>query len=141
MNCHMNYKLSIIFLGISLFLFFFILVGLFYPVEVVRPNAQPYKVLTKKVVRGGQLVYQVDSCKYYDLSATVRRSFIHNGVQYPAIEADNHIRKGCGKTNVSITVPNYVPLGKNYIQLDVTYHVNFLHDTEYHFVTEEFVVE
>lgn len=114
----------------------------FIPVRVIVPNEQPYKVKTKQVRIGEQLVYVVDACKYKDVAATVARAFVEDSRQsiYPAISEVSRLKTGCGKTDVFMTVPPSVLPGKYYLQLDITYQVNFLREENYHFETETFEI-
>lgn len=114
----------------------------FVPIRVITPNTQPYSVITKKVQIGDQLTYVVDACKFKDAPAVVSRSFVEAGKKtiYPAISEVNRLKIGCNKSNVSITVPPILLPGRYYLQLDVTYRVNFLREENYHFETEEFEI-
>lgn len=135
----MMYKfsaLALILSGVAIFTLFYIL---FWPVQVIKPNTIPYKVLTPIVKVGGDLVYQVDACKFIDSKATVYRSFV-DGQRYPALISFNNIRKGCGITNVKIPVPNFVIPGKYHLELDIEYRINALKSVTYHFRTEEFYI-
>lgn len=115
----------------------------FYPFEVVKPNIQPYKVLSKQVEAGGRLTYVVDACKYMDVSATVSRSFknLKTKIIYPALVGVNNISKGCDKTKVSVDVPIYLPMGDYIMFLDISYKINVFSDKQYHFETEAFSVK
>lgn len=136
------YQASNIILGISALLSFIILIMMFAPIEVLKPNIQPYKSITKVVEPNQQYVYEVDSCKLKDVPSEVTRTFIDasNGVQYPPVIGRNNISTGCNKTNISIVVPSFIPPGTYYLALDILYHINLFRDKIYHLRTENFKV-
>lgn len=138
----MMYKLSVVLLSVVSFFSVVMLLLLFYPVTITKPNVQPYKVITKNITTGGQLVYVVDACKYVDVESHVTRSFVNVATmtEYPAIQGQNNVGTGCHKTPVTAQVPLYIPAGVYYLQLDVVYKVNALQDKTYHFTTEDFTV-
>lgn len=111
----------------------------FWPVTAIVPNTQPYKILTKKVKVGGQLVYVVDACKKIKASSVVSRAFV-DGIRYPAITSFNNVPVGCTKTKVSILVPNFITPGVYHLELNVQYKINNLRVDTYQFTTEEFEV-
>lgn len=137
-----NLNLSTLFLGVISLLAISILFLTFYPTQVIKPNVQPYKVLTPNVRIGESLIYVVDACKYIDVQSEVSRTFIDakNKTQYPAIIGKNSIHKGCDKTPVSVTVPNYLIPGEYFMTLDVTYKLNSFQDRQYSFTTDTFMV-
>ena len=98
---------------------------IFWPVEVLKPNIQPYKVLTPIVKVGGDLSYVVDACKDSTLNGSVTRTFA-DGEYYPSIISMNNIPVGCHKTVVNVFVPNYIPPGYYHLNLDISYQVNQL---------------
>lgn len=135
-----NY-LSTIFLGVIALFTIVILFLTFYPVEVIKPNVQPYKVLTKTVVRGNPVTYIVDACKGIDAVSTVYRQFVLKGgsvLMVPPIT--NNVPKGCNQTTVSVDVPKDALPGTYYMTLDITYKINVFQDRTYHFRTEDFTV-
>lgn len=111
----------------------------FWPITVIRPNVQPYKVVTEKVRVGSNFIYTVDACKFTDSPATVSRVFV-DGIRYPSVTSTNNVKKGCNKTNVSIQVPNYVEPGIYHLELNVVYKINALRNDTYKFSTEGFEV-
>jgi hypothetical protein len=137
-----NYYLSVVLLSVVTIFSLAMLVMLFSPVTVIEPNRQPYKVTTKRVQVGKQLVYVVDACKYMNVSAVVGRAFVAtpSGTIYPAVSDGSHVREGCGKSPVSMTVPAFLLPGRYYLHLDITYKINALKDVAYHFKTEEFEI-
>lgn len=133
--------ISTIFLGVIALFTLVILFLTFYPVEVIKPNVQPYKVLTKTVVRGNPVTYVVNACKSVDATSVVYRSFILKGgsiLNVPPVF--NNVPKGCKQTQVSVDVPKDAAPGVYYISLDITYKINVFQDKTYHFRTEDFTV-
>lgn len=111
----------------------------YWPITIIRANQQPYKVLTKKVKIGSQLVYVVDACKYVKATAAVSRAYV-DGLRYPSIESLDNIVVGCKKTNVSVLIPNYIVPGTYHLELNVRYRINALRTDSYQFLTEDFEV-
>lgn len=133
------YKLSTLVLFTTFILMTGLFAILFFPINVLTTNRQPYKVLTPKIKVGGVLIYQVDACKHLAVPSTVTRTFT-DGVSYPAIIGSNNIKIGCSKTNIAVHVPSYIPIGQYHLELDVVYKINALRDVEYNFETESFNV-
>jgi|ERR1700719_4961032 len=140
---YITYRLSVLFLFIICILSIALLFLLFGPITVVTPNVQPYKVFTPIVKRGGDLLYQVDACKYVSVESQVYRQFVQipSKIEYPGTQEPNNIATGCRKTNVTIQVPMYIPKGIYYLNLSVFYQVNPLRQVDYNFVTEKFQVQ
>lgn len=140
----MSYKLSVLLLAFVSFFSLVMLWLLLSPVNVIKPNVQPYKVLTKEVQVGKQLVYVVDACKYIDTTAKVTRIFVDakEGTEYPPITESNNISTGCNVSGVSLPIPPFLlPDREYYMKLDINYKINALRDQPYHFRTETFMVK
>lgn len=142
MKDHLFYKFSVFFLAVVCIFSIIMLYLLFAPITVIKANVQPYKVLTPNVKVGQQIVYQVDACKYMDVSGMIERNFVstESGILYPALVETNNISSGCSKTRVSTTVPLFLPTGDYYISLRVVYKVNVMRDEIYNFKTVPFHV-
>ena len=113
----------------------------FVPVEVIKPNVQPYKVITKEVKQGDILIYEVDSCKFKSVPARIVRRFVDkDNTQYPQPPEDSNIIKGCSLSRIPVAVPFNMPAGKWYLDLEVAYKVNPLRTEYYNFKTDEFVI-
>lgn len=110
-----------------------------WPVTVMKPNVQPYKVVTKQVRVGGQLVYIVDACKYLTTTGIVTRTFA-DGVRYPSIITTGFVKPGCSSTKVSVLVPNYVVPGTYHLELSIQYQINPFRADTYQFTTDNFEV-
>lgn len=111
------------------------------PVEVIKPNVQPYKVITKEVKQGGTLIYEVDSCKFKSVPARIVTRFVDkDGTRYPQPTEDSNVVVGCGKTRTTLAVPFNMPEGEWYLDLEVAYKVNPLRTEYYNFKTDEFVI-
>ena len=111
------------------------------PVEVIKPNVQPYKVITKEVKQGGTLIYEVDSCKFKSVPTRIIKQFIDkNNTRYPQPTENSNVIVGCGKTRTTLSVPFNMPEGEWYLDLEVAYKVNPLRTEYYNFKTDEFVI-
>lgn len=111
-----------------------------FPLEIIKPKTQPYKVLTPIVYQGEQLIYEIDACKFVEVTSNVSRRFV-NGVVINLPSVNNNVKKGCFKSPTGVIVPKEVPPGTWYLQLDIEYKVNFLRTATYHFTTEKFLVK
>lgn len=85
-------------------------------------------------------MYEVDACKYQDLSSRVQRSIVIENVIYDLPMTQNNISSGCGKTEVSVQIPEILPSGNAHIELTVIYKLNVLREQTYHFQTESFII-
>jgi hypothetical protein len=114
----------------------------FMPVNVVKANTQPYKVITPVVKAGDPIIYVADVCKYKEVSSLVSRTFIdENNVHYPLPNMLSTIPVGCTGNKVVVpTLPTFHS-GKWHLSLDVEYRVNILRSQTYHFYTETFVID
>ena len=111
------------------------------PVEVIKPNVQPYKVITKEVKQGGTLIYEVDSCKFKSVPTRIIKQFIDkNNTRYPQPTENSNVVVGCGKTRTTLAVPFNMPEGEWYLDLEVAYKVNPLRTEYYNFKTDKFVI-
>lgn len=133
--------ISMTILGVAALFLFIAGYLAFMPVNVVKANVQPYKVLTQSVKAGDNVIYVADVCKYKEVSSIAARSFVdENSVRYPIPKQQSNIAAGCGQNDVVIpTLPSY-HAGKWYITLDIEYQVNFLRHQTYHFKTEVFTI-
>lgn len=134
----MTYKLSLVLLAIVAGFSVVMLFLIFFPVTVIEPNTQPYKVLTDHVEAGRKLVYVVDACKWMDVQGEVKREVVVENVHYELSPSEGYVPNGCKKTNVSVTIPDVIPAGKAYLVLTVTYPINVMRNEIYHFTTEKF---
>lgn len=132
-------KLSSLFLGGMILVSLIFLYLMFWPVEIIKPNVQPYKIQTPIVHIGGQVIYVIDACKYRETTAQVSRRFV-NGVIFMLPPVTNNVPKGCFITPTSVTIPSEITPGTWYLQLDIEYKVNFLRTKSYHFKTDTFQV-
>lgn len=133
-----GYRLSLLFLLVISVFSIVLLIMIFWPIEIITPNIQPYKIINHQVRQGESLIYQVDACKYYDLVSMVRRQIIIDGVVYDLPLTQNNVQKGCGKTDVAVFISPALPTGHAYIELTIQYKVNALRDETYYFKTEGF---
>lgn len=131
----------VILITLPIIILFMLFIGYlaFWPVRIITPNVQPYKVLTPTVKAGDTLIYEVDACKYFDLHSTVYRSF-YDSLIYSEPPVTSTITKGCNKTPVTIDVPANLPPGTYHLQIRIIYRVNFIHEQEYNFSTDTFTV-
>jgi len=111
-----------------------------WPVEVLKPIVQPYKVITKQVKQGGTLVYTVEACKLKNVSTLVVRRFVSERVVLYQPPESSNIRIGCLPVNIEVPVPKLASPGIWHLEIDVSYKVNPFRTKEYHLETEDFEI-
>ena len=112
----------------------------FYPYQPLVLNKPTFPMITKTVYPGNLLTYQVDYCKYMNLSAMITRHVI-NGYDYtmPTVLGDK--TTGCGVSNISFTLPKETPSGVKYkLEIIYKYQVNPLREIVVKEVTDPFTV-
>jgi hypothetical protein len=114
---------------------------LLWPVEIIKPNVQPYKVLNEnhQVRRGEDLVYLVDACKDREITGLIDRKFVDGIIVSTPVQLGT-VKAGCSPTPVTIRVPDKIELGKWHLELYIYYQVNPIRVEQYHFKTENFEV-
>jgi len=100
-------------------------------------NEQPYKLADTTIKRGELLQYEIDYCKYTDVTPTVHRQFI-DGIIYSMPETTAQLKKGCGKFLNSVAVPENLPPGEYYLKVVVSFKMNPIRIITKTFVTEKF---
>lgn len=114
---------------------------LFWPIEVTKPNIQPYKILNANhtVKRGEDLLYLVDACKDRDITGFIDRKFV-DGIIISTPITLGTVKAGCSQTPISIQVPDKLATGTWHLELYLYYQVNPFRMEKYHFKTEDFTV-
>jgi hypothetical protein len=108
---------------------------LIYPYEPIVFKEDKFPVSTKEVKQGGNLVYVSNSCKYFNGSTEISRSFI-NGLVFSLPTSISTRPMGCVSDNIRVFVPNDLPAGRYYLRTRFTYQVNplrvisIIHETE-----------
>ena len=129
---------SITIINIAILMIVIIAYLAFASVKVIAPNIQPYRVITKEVKVGDILIYEVDSCKYKSVPATVTRRFVdEQSTRYPQPTEVSNIKEGCSVIRVPVAIPQ-LHSGIWYMELEISYQVNPLRTENYHFTTEKF---
>ena len=135
------YHVSMAIIAIAILLVVIASYFAFASVEVIVPNIQPYRVITKEVAPGDAFIYEVDACKYRAVPSTVTRRFVdEDGTRYPQPPESSNIKEGCGKIRVPVATPMLHP-GTWYMDLEISYQVNPLRTENYRFTTETFQIK
>jgi hypothetical protein len=124
-------------LGIA---FVFLLTCIFWLVWPYKPAViNRAIVLDSQVQAGGFLEYQIDYCKYMDLTAEANRAFI-NGVIFtvPAVITNNPT--GCHVNTHQISVPSELPSGTYSLKTVWTYQVNPIRKVTVTYTTAPFKI-
>lgn len=111
------------------------------PIEVMRPNRQPYRVMNENrmVGKGELLMYEVDMVKLFAAEATIVRSFVCGDNIFTLPAQETNIRAGKLKTRVSVKPPD-AARGRCYLDLDFKYTLNIFRSKYYHLQTESFFI-
>lgn len=113
----------------------------FKPVNVVKPNVQPYKIITKVINPGDPVIYEADTCKYIAVPSVVIRRFVdQDGTRYPQPPEASNVKAGCGKIRIPMSTPFGIQPGTYYVDIEIAYQVNPLRKENYNFTTETFKV-
>lgn len=113
---------------------------LFYPIEILEPQTQPYKAITKTVKQGGTLRYIVDACKTRNAVGVVTRIIVVDGVEFKLTPEPGTVKKGCNEVEVSIEIPETIPTGKAYMDIYISYPLNPFRNLYYFLKVEEFEI-
>lgn len=136
----LGYTLSMIIIGVAILMVIVASYMAFVSVNVIVPNIQPYKVITKEVKPGDVFIYEVDACKYEAVPSTVTRRFVdERGTRYPQPPEASNIAEGCDKIRVPVATPE-LHTGTWYMDIEVSYQVNPLRKENYRFTTEKFTI-
>lgn len=118
---------------------FLILFWLIYPYKTITFNSVEFPINKTVVKQGGTISYSVDYCKYINSPATVTRSFI-NALIYVTPSTINERPMGCNVLNIQVVVPQELPPGNYYMQMNYQYQVNPIRKISILHNTEEFQV-
>lgn len=127
-----------IFSAMALILFFGWM--MFYPFKVIEFDKDSFQTLKKSYQQGETFTYRVKYHKYYDIPATVIRSF-EDGIVYqlPVTQTQNPTGN-VDFTNMSIEVPKHLPPGTYTMKMSIIYKLNPVRDMIYNMRTNEFNV-
>ena len=110
-----------------------------YPFKVLDLPKTPVPVLTKDVLAGGQLEYELEYCRYTAKHSHITKQFI-DGIIYttPSVETINPI--GCQKIIVAMQVPKTLATGVYSVRVLINTEVNKLRTIQDTYTTEQFRV-
>lgn len=114
--------------------------ALFWPIDILEPQKQPYKAVTKTVKQGENFRYIVDTCKKRDAVASIVRIIVVDGVEYRLTPEQGTVRKGCNKVEVTVPIPDTIPVGKASMIIYITYPLNPFRNLYYNLEVEEFYI-
>lgn len=142
MNSTIFHKIATGTLIVATLLVFYVSYLLFWPVKILVYANHPFTVLNdnKTVKAGDILIYEVDYCKYKNVSAMIDKQFI-NDVILETPDLEGNLTVGCfQKTSMTTLVPIIAPPGKYHLNIIATYRVNSLRTEVITHETEEFTV-
>lgn len=113
----------------------------FYPYKPIVYLTPQYKIMNenKTATVGGQLVYQVNYCKYVDVIPTITKRYV-DGILYDTPQSKGVVARGCHITNVYNTVPETLVPGTYKMDLVIDYQMNPIRHIIYNNQTEEFTI-
>ena len=100
------------------------LTWLLWPYDVMHVTG-PLRIVTRHVVGGEQLLYEMDYCqnwRYETLDARIEHSFV-DGLIHNAPSVYGHLASGCHTVMMSIPMPR-LPPGRYYLEMRRFYQVN-----------------
>ena len=112
---------------------------LVYPYKVIEIKDPIFPVMNKVVKQGTILIFTSNNCKYMNIIAKTSRIFVDDLMHYVP-QTTSNVRKGCGKINISVIVPETLPSGKYHLQNIYEYKVNPIRTITIIKDTEEFLV-
>ncbi len=136
----LKYYLSMTVIILAMLLLISVFIFAFFPYEPVKLNKSPFKVITKQVKAGGNLVYTLDFDKkmnikpeiyYYLIDGTVVRLNTGSAANRPL---GDQIR------TLDIEIPKNTRPNHYFLQIDLVYKINALQTKYYSWVSEEFEV-
>lgn len=136
------YLYSFLVLGLLVVIFF-----QFFPLKVIKSNVQPYRVLTKEINAGENIIVTVDYCKYLPVEVEYYVQFfgVDNnevGTTTPRLISDLSV--GCKKIDLHYPTPESLPTGKYYglarAKSRLTVIQSIFYEDRYVSRTEEFTI-
>lgn len=112
---------------------------LFYPFKPFVLRTEPAKVLTKKVIAGQDLIYEVDYCRHGAGSGKVTRTVVGDTfIPIPLVETVT--KEGCGVNTIHLPIPEGATPGKYHLEVSAEFHPNALRSIVVRFQSEEFEI-
>lgn len=129
--------LSFITLTLTTLLMAYVLYSYFWPFNII--DIKSTKILTPIIYRGELLKYELDYCKYKDISGISSRAFI-NGLIYTMPTVKTNLKIGCNKKIMVIIIPIELPVGKYALRIIYEYKINSLKTIIGEHMTNQFEV-
>lgn len=130
--------MSTLFIGCMLLLTLYMSYMMFYPFDVCDVRI-PSKVINDRVYPGGEVLYEMEYCKYIDVPATVHVRLI-DGAMYTLVPFDSHTPVGCGRQVVSQKIPQHTPPGEYHLEFSIEYKISQFRSVFERYETEKFTV-
>lgn len=110
----------------------------FYPLRTIELES-PFKVITKQVIAGEDLIYQAKYCKYDTSPAKVYRTLV--GTDFvPTPVVGSVVQKGCHAVSIHLNVPKNTTPGTYRVEGRTVLEVNSVQTQTKLFRTETFEV-
>lgn len=133
------YWFSILTILVAIGLILYAAYLLFYPFKPFVLNTTPTKVLTKQVVAGNDLIYEVDYCRSGNSPAEVSRTVV-GPTMIPTPVVGTITQPGCRKTQIHLPIPEGSTPGKYHLDVSAEFNPNPLRKIIVKFSTEEFEI-
>lgn len=134
-------KMVVTFLIASWLALLYVGLLLLYPFRTIEVKNDPYPILNSPVEAGQIVVYEVDSCRYTDLTNDVTRTLVGEVTIQLNRESQN-LQEGCSKFKVASTIiPSFAPAGTYHIEISNSFRVNALRTIEKRYRTVNFEIK
>lgn len=101
----------------------------------------PIKIITLNIKSGDSLRYEVDYCKYMNLSSKVTRTLIGKEENVYLSSGETNAPLGCSKKERSISIPESVAKGSYLLKICNSYQPNPVRVITYCWESETFLVQ
>jgi len=132
LNC-LSYLTLILAFGLILLIGYWLI----YPYKPIQFNK--LELITPVVKQGGILKYEVDYCKYMNISAEVTRTY-NNGIIYTTPTTTSNNPTGCHDITIFVIIPPELPSAYYTITMRYKYQVNPIRIVEYTVNSDKFEV-
>ena len=118
--------------------------SMFWPVNPMvihnYSDDMPVPVVTKVLLPGETLQYELDYCKNTDIRPVVHRTLI-DGQIITLADTSGGLPRGCRKTTIAnVVIPPTINPGEYYLDVTLDYQINFFRVERVHYRTEYFTV-
>lgn len=111
----------------------------FFPTKILDIKGDNFPVKYKEIRAGDKQSFEVQYCKYKNVSSNIQLSFI-DGQLVSSFNTVRNFSIGCQKRQLDVNVPATLKEDTYYIEIQITYAGGFFGDEHHEFRTERFTV-